>query len=409
MLKLKKVTVSINDLLLDPNNPRFVTDLDVKDPHPDHTFESSQDGILGRFVSKDLNLNLADEEDDDFFSIDDLVSSMKEIGYVGIDRIVVRRLATGKFVVLEGNRRTATMKSLLLKHQNAKPIDKEGPLPNHVIETFDPIEVMELITDDLTQEQINHSINVILGLRHYGSLLEWEPLPKAYNMYHNYMSIHPALTEFKEVKSRIKEVATRLSIKESTVKQSLKTYITFLQLTEKFRGVEEKYFSLIQSAITNKNLISHEYFRIDKETYLLDEDSLEKLNEICQFNDRASLQPKQIIINEPKKFKLLGDLVKKCHAGATESIHNYAKSLLREVELAEIDPEKEELVLSIDSAVDLLKSFEANTQWVETMKGLLKKREKELDYGDFTGSGNELLFMDNVESKLKIFRKIFGI
>ena len=53
--------------------------------------------------------------------------------------------------------------------------------------SFTNINCMLLDTSDLSQDQIEHKITVILGIRHHGSLLEWEPLPRAFNIYTEYM------------------------------------------------------------------------------------------------------------------------------------------------------------------------------------------------------------------------------
>lgn len=407
VLKLNPITVSIDELLLDANNPRFVIDLNVTSDVPEEQFESMQDELLKKFDSAENS-----GEGENFFSIDDLKQSMKEIGYVGIDRIVVKRIQTGKFIVLEGNRRTATIKTLRKNHIKAIPGHSDR-LSDSILQTFENLEVMELVTDGLTPTEVNEKINVILGLRHYGSLLEWDPLPKAFNMYHNYMSIEPQLHKFKIEQSRIKEVASRLSIRQPEVRQALKTYIAYLQLSKNFSGVDDKYYSLIQAAITNKNLVGG-YIVIDDDTYELDEKSLEKLNRICQFENRDKLvrerKQDQIIVREPKKFKLLGDLVKKSRTGASEAIRTYAEGLLNQVEAGEVDPETGKLVLDLDAAVNAVNDFEANSQWVDTLSKLLQKQEEDgLRIEDYKGIGNDLMQKEDVERKLQKIRRILDV
>src|SRR4051794_31810982 len=125
MLKLSPIIVSTDDLLLDPNNPRLVTDLNAELNVPDDQFVDRQAELLRRF---DGNGSQTDNEE--FFKVDDLKASMREIGYVGIDRIVVRAVSGGKYVVLEGNRRTATIKLLRESHRSAALPDDPNRLPD---------------------------------------------------------------------------------------------------------------------------------------------------------------------------------------------------------------------------------------------------------------------------------------
>lgn len=403
MLKLTPIVVSIDDLLLDPNNPRLVTDLNAELNVPDDQFVDRQDALLRRF-----DANSAQSNEEEFFKVDDLKASMREIGYVGIDRIVVRPLSNGKYVVLEGNRRTATIKLLRASHRAAALPDDPNRLADSIVESFETLEIMALQMDGLSKEQLESCVSIILGLRHYGSLLEWAPLPKAFNMYHNYMHIEPKLETFRVEQSRIKEVAIRLSIRQSEVRQALKTYITYLDLSDDF-DINPENYSLIQAAITNRKISATSYLGIDEQTWKLDEPSKQKLNRLCQFANRRTLDKGHVIVRDPKQFTLVGELVNKRFTGSTEAIRTFAESLLNQVEAGEIDHETGELVLNLESAVDALKQFEANTKWVTAISQLLTKQESELKISDYQGIGNDLLQKEHVDSILSKLRPIFRI
>lgn len=361
-----------------------MTDLNAELNVPDDQFVDKQDALLRRF-----DANSAQSNDEEFFKVDDLKASMREIGYVGIDRIVVRPLSNGKYVVLEGNRRTATIKLLRDSHRAAAP-RRSNRLADSIVESFETLEVMALQMEGLSKEQLESCVSIILGLRHYGSLLEWDPLPKAFNMYHNYMHIEPKLETFRVEQARIKEVAIRLSIRQSEVRQALKTYIAYLDLSDDF-DINPESYSLIQAAITNRKISATSYLGIDEQTWKLDEPSKQKLNRLCQFANRRTLDKRHVIVRDPKQFKLVGELVNKRFTGSTEAIRTFAESLLNQVEAGEIDHENGELVLSLESAVDALKQFEANTKWVTAISQLLTKQEGELKISDYQGIGNDLL------------------
>ena len=227
-------------------------------------------------------------------------------------------------------------------------------------------------------------------------------------MFHNYMHIEPKLGAFRVEQSRIKEVATRLSIRQPEVRQALKTYIAYLDLSSDY-DVNPESYSLIQAAITNRKISATSYLCIDEQTWKLDEPSKQKMNRLCQFSNRRTLDKRHVIVRDPKQFKLVGELVNKRFTGSTEAIRVFAENLLNQVEAGEIDHENGELVLNLESAVDALNQFEANTKWVTAISQLLIKQENELRISDYQGIGNDLLQKENVESILGKLRPIFRI
>lgn len=403
---LDSIVVKIGALMLDPNNPRLVTTINLAEVVLDKDAESRQTDILAKFTE---NVNGTGDEDasDEFFGIKDLMDSMRTIGYVPIDRIVVRKLDDEKYLVIEGNRRVSAIKRLMDQYENGLPENKRDL--DNVVDTFKELEVLELVTTGLTAEEVEKRINIILGLRHYGSLLGWEPLPKAYNTYHNYMILDPELAEFEDDRKRVREVASRLSISGAEVTRALRTYVAYLQLASEFEGVDPEYYSLILAGITNKNLQAHNYFPCDEKTYRLAQESLRKIVKVCQFADRKKLHSSHIILNEPKAFNALGKLVKKAEIGDSAAVRDYAKSLLRQVESGEIDSETDRLSLTLDEATSALEDFETSTRWVPTLRDLLRKQEKELTIEEYAGDGNDLLRKNELEKSLGIFRKIFGV
>ena len=330
MIELNEISVNIDDLLLDPNNPRFKQTLKTDKKILDEELEKVQEKTLKIFDTKSIPEN--EEEGLNVTNIKYLYESMKKIGYVPIDRVVIRPVkGSNKFLVIEGNRRISTAKKILREYDagTSKPRERRELEP--IINSFRKITCMLFDTSNLSQEQIEHKVSVILGIRHHGSLLEWDALPKAYNIYNEYMSEEPIVEEFKFDNLKINGVASRLSIGKTDDRTSLKTYIPYLQLKERFQDVKDSHFSLIQSGVTNRFLASS-FFIMDGHSYRLDEESLLKMNDICQFSIRDSMpiNRKKIII-EPKKFSLLGRLIDKKQRASEESVKSYANDLIKRV------------------------------------------------------------------------------
>ena len=117
--KLVELDVELRSLLLDPNNPRFVQKPETAPIVSDEeaASEKLQGEILARFSPKPTDTDSEESDEPDTTNIRDLRDSLLRIGYVGIDKIVVRQLGkTGKFIVLEGNRRVAALKSLQMEY-----------------------------------------------------------------------------------------------------------------------------------------------------------------------------------------------------------------------------------------------------------------------------------------------------
>jgi ParB-like chromosome segregation protein Spo0J len=161
--KLAEKNLSIEDILLDPNNPRFAT---MRESRP--VLESHYGDTVNQ--QKTLSYLLETTE----FDVEQLRESIRKIGYVPIDNIIVRPLGTtGKYVVVEGNRRVAAVKSLLEDLQQgyieAMPSEREASLKHldvKVLETSDP-------------QQLSLDSWILQGLRHVSGAKSWGPYQQA--------------------------------------------------------------------------------------------------------------------------------------------------------------------------------------------------------------------------------------
>ena len=109
---LKPQPICIHKLFLDPNNPRFLDFEDEIGLVPDEriTEENVQSYAMERMSKFDLR---------------ELKDSVAEVGFLPMDKMVVRPIGDGNFVVVEGNRRLAAVKSLLGDHQRGREVPEE--------------------------------------------------------------------------------------------------------------------------------------------------------------------------------------------------------------------------------------------------------------------------------------------
>jgi hypothetical protein len=405
---LKEIEIPIDNLLLDPNNPRFIRDLTMRERVPEDEIEAKQADTLKAFSGD----SSPEEPEFDVTNIRDLYDSMLRIGFVGIDRIVVRPLGKSKrYIVLEGNRRIATVKHILqdLKNSSA-PLDK--PAARNEAEShrpsFEKVKAMLLETAGLSQDEINHKVAILLGIRHHGSVLEWEPLPKAYNCYTEYMGEEPKKDSFEFEHKKAKAVANRLCIQKGDVTDALRTYVAYLQVRERFSGVRDDHYSLIESAIKNKYL-KGTYFCANEETFELDEQSLTRLNVVCQFATRDSNDPerttdkKKKILPDPKSTRLLGQLIEKRQHANHNAVKDYASDLIKRAE------NEDDLEMTLDEAVNQLVAFERRTAWTDAIDKLLQKQVKELAPQKYAGEGLDRGRKEEIKATLAPLRKIMSL
>lgn len=401
---LKEIEVPIEDLLLDPNNPRFICDLNEVAKIPDENIEAKQADTLKKFSRTD-----AKDPDFDVTNIGDLYESLLRIGYVGIDRIVVRRIAgSKKYLVLEGNRRVATVKSILRDYENKLPPlvrpQERAAVDEHRL-SFDKITAKLLDTKGLSSAEIERRVAILLGIRHHGSLLPWEPLPRAFNIYTEYMTEPPQQDGFEFANKKAREVANRLCIQRTDVADALRTYVAYLELRQRFPAIQDEHYSLIESGIKDRHLQAG-YFKIDDITFVPDEQSLTKLNKVCQFatrdsnNSEYTKNDKKKILRDPKQFKQLAKLVDKMQKAKHPAIKSYAADLIARVE-DEDDPD-----MTVDQAVDDLTAFENRTKWASAVGKLLDKQEEDLLIEKYAGDGSDRGYKDELKKTMERLQKL---
>jgi hypothetical protein len=398
---LKQISVCPDDLFLDPNNPRLVQDLNFGAKVPDAEVPGRQQRI------RDLFAKRSHAEGDEFFDITDLYDSMIRIGYVGIDRIVVREFDRGMYLVVEGNRRVSTIK--LIRERAKKMELKEAELEKYkeVSKSFESLEVLLLKTSGLSSQEIDERISVILGLRHFGSVLDWKPINRAYNAYQNYMQVDPPLNTFVFDNKRVVDVASRLSVSRSEVKKALQTYLAYRQLGEIDHAVEADHYSLIEAGI---GLGRFGYLHSDPSSFSLDDASASKLIELCQFDRRKDEKGEgTLIISEPKKFNVLGKILKISIDHENETIRQRARELVAAVERGELDEETGQLVMDVDKALSLLTAEIYRREWVASVTELLDRQGRELPVSAYDGEGNHLLAKEELEKAIVHLRTIFGV
>lgn len=146
--------IDIDKIYLDVSNPRFLGDprSPINNPH-NLEDEKAQESTRRFLLEK--------------YGVGQLIESIKRVGFLNIDKIIVRKIKEDVYVVVEGNRRVAAIKTILAELKcNAVT------LPESIIQTISRINTLELSED---VEDSEFTVAFLQGIRHISGVKSWGP------------------------------------------------------------------------------------------------------------------------------------------------------------------------------------------------------------------------------------------
>jgi hypothetical protein len=258
--RLERRTVKPTQLLLDPTNPRLITDSSEYHRYTPSQIASAdlQAQVLARVCSKE-------------HGVKQLIQSIKDMGFIGgLHEMIVRRIGSnGSFLVLEGNRRTAALRHLL-----------ESPdLRGDVLESIQEIDVQELIyipNPTLSEDEVT---DVILGTIHIDGPKEWGALERSHYIYRTYLR-DLGKGVFRYDADVARQVGTRFKMSNQAVKRLVTISRIYEQMKSAGLQVEPKHYTLIDLAIKTRALAG-EFFEIDEDDLTMSPVGVERFAELC--------------------------------------------------------------------------------------------------------------------------------
>jgi len=351
MSNLASQEVQLNQIHLDPNNPR------IDKPGKE---KISDDRISETAIQIDCLQQLQKQ------GINDLIESMKTSGFWVVDRIVLRPLGTDQFVVVEGNRRVAALKTLQLAHTKGRI-----SLPDDIYNGIIKIKAL-----------VYHGKNpeiawIIQGFRHTPGIKSWERYPTA-----------RFLAKFqKESNKAIPEIAVIFSgMGRAGVTLSLRSYYAFEQSRQDEDygdRLEPDKFGLFDEIIFKKPTLQEWLEWNDKKRKFTNENNLKKF--LSWTTSPEGEKPKLTVSKTTRD--VLGDLVTK---GKRKLLADFEKEI--ENDNFDIDQFQEKLFadkeqkepIDITQILEYLKSTEKiiNTLPIPKIKlansAAEKKQKKEI-------------------------------
>ena len=281
---LKKICVKPSQLILDPNNPRFMT-------HKDDVVEESNLLDPDQAVRTNDKIYPEGTKGKDPYKIQQLINSIQMNGWLPVDYIFVRKHKPSPkyYVVLEGNRRVTAIREILDSKKTIATVKAQ----------LDHIDVMEVL-DDGSDEDLQKKITYLLGVRHHGSLVRWTPFAQARNILTRYLEVADQTTAtFKWDKEHGDKVANALSIQTVEVEERVMVYRSMEQIGNMHSiknsagGMKDRYYSLCAEPLLSPRKKLKDYIKQDTTSFLLTDESVSRMNTLCHFDqlnrDRAPL------------------------------------------------------------------------------------------------------------------------
>lgn len=162
--ELEARSIPLSNLFLDPNNPRFWTEQEVREV-PDSK-------------APEIKVQEKTQKQIEKFGVEELYYSILRNGFLPLDRIVVRPIKgfSDMYVAVEGNRRLAALKKL---HRNISDgvINEEGIDQDYLASLLGSIEKIEvLIYKGVNTGDISW---LLQGIRHISGIADWKPAQRA--------------------------------------------------------------------------------------------------------------------------------------------------------------------------------------------------------------------------------------
>ncbi len=292
-LQLVQITVPWESLVLDPNNPRFITRSEDRIKDAD-CVRHQITGHTRQRLSPGSNR----------YKLEELVRSIKQNRWLPVDFIFVRKLSGDQqnYLVLEGNRRIAAIHKIMSENE---------PEFLPLRESLSTLDVMEVCSPG-TDAELRKHITYLLGVRHHGSLVKWSAFAQAHNIFIQFLEKAQQTTDsFKWHEPAAVNVANTLSIDVNEVKVRLRIYRVMMQIgnlpevKDSEGGMKYRYYSVCGEPLISPRRHLGAYLGQDPDTFLVTVEGLRRLENLCKF---SVANREDAAINRPSEWRYL-DLI----------------------------------------------------------------------------------------------------
>ena len=284
--QLEQKVLPIDVLFLDPNNPRFWSEQTQK-----------MADIPDNKVPDDLHQTRTRARIAEH-GLEELKNSILRNGFLPLDRIVVRQLEglPGKYVVIEGNRRLAALKTL-----------REQIVQSTIAETGIDESYLKAILDSTNEIEVlvyegskNKDIAWILqGIRHIGGIRDWMPAQQG----------KLVADQIDNEGLTLSEAGQMFGLSAQAVGRRYRSYKALQQMRsdEEFQNkAENKYYSLFEEAVRQNDVKKWLSWDDDEKRFTNTNNLKQFYSWICPDEEREN---KERRIHDPRHIAYLGRLI----------------------------------------------------------------------------------------------------
>jgi hypothetical protein len=280
--RLGQIAVDPRKLLLDPHNPRIA--LLLEDPG----ILSHDINLASDLVQKAV-LNVLKRPE---FELHKLVTSIRQKGFSPDGSQMIVKRSGSHFIVLEGNRRTASLRTLLAEPSLMSPA---------VRESLQAIEVQEFTflgaKDGISERDV---IEMILGQIHISGKLSWGAMERADYIYQSFCRLAAIkanrLGEFDYNVQTAARVSETFDCSTKDVRKSIMIARNYMLLRAIGADVNPQHFTLIDLATCTRS-VREKVFCLSETSFHFSQKGAEMFARLCVEEDR--------IVRNPDDFRVI--------------------------------------------------------------------------------------------------------
>lgn len=232
--QLTNVEVKLENIFLDPNNPRFIEPNWNTIPEDQTAKAKVQQETMERMVR--------------FFHIEKLKMNMEINGYLPIDRVILKPIDDENYVVLEGNRRICAAKMISEFASSGEKVDES------VIESLKVIPALSYTGQD------SRAAWIFQGLRHIVGVHEWSAFNKAKLL----------VEQMEDEELNLTEVGKRFGLTAHGAGQWVRGYKAYNQAREEsdfIQEIDDKCYTYLQELFSRSSTTIREWLGWDDVNY----------------------------------------------------------------------------------------------------------------------------------------------
>jgi len=346
-IKTKEITVGLAQLMLDPNNYRLNKGEEEQE-YSDDSVVDIQDEIQQKLISENIS---------------DLETSILKNGFLEVDKIVVRELKNltnpsdfKKYVVIEGNRRTAAFKSIINEYYLAGEERFEDDFPESLQEKYKKINVILVEGSD---DEIKDYSQRLMGIRHVSG-------PRQWGGYQSAKLINDMADQ------GYKKIGTLLGMRPHEAQRKHEAYLAIQQMKKDptyATKATPKLFTLFAEIVASNKFFKDEWLGWSvEEQEFKNERNLHRIYEAIITRDDGYQE-----VNNPSKLRFFAKCVK------TEQIREQLEKYIR-IENIDYDFDAEKRLEKIKSFISFTNKLKDLTSEEEKLFIILKNKIKELPF-----------------------------